>query len=335
MPSPPPSEPGVKVVRRRLADGTVKEYRYARGKVADSHAPAGSVAALLAAFKGSPEWKDYRPATQTQYRIYLKPWEADALALVQAKDVSRRMVLTLRDAIAAHSGNGAATAFGRITSAMFGWAVDRGWMDHSPATRLKPLSQGILPAWSEYEISQALARLSEPFRRVVVLGLYTGQRRGDLISMTWGQVEGGLVRVKQQKTGAKVVMPVHPILALELEEWGAADADAVILRSPRGKPWTAPHLTREMGLALKEIGLPDRLNIHGLRKAASRRLAEAGCTPHEIAAITGHKTLAMVQFYTESVDKARLADTAMRRLENDGKTEKTGKVISLITRRKT
>ena len=28
--------------------------------------------------------------------------------------------------------------------------------------------------------------------------------------------------------------------------------------------------------------------FHGLRKAASRRLAEHGCTPHEIAAITGH-----------------------------------------------
>jgi integrase len=38
--------------------------------------------------------------------------------------------------------------------------------------------------------------------------------------------------------------------------------------------------------------------MHGLRKAAARPLAEAGCTTHEIAAITGHKTLSEVERYT-------------------------------------
>jgi integrase len=34
---------------------------------------------------------------------------------------------------------------------------------------------------------------------------------------------------------------------------------------------------------------------HGLRKAAAKRMAEGGCTAHQIAAVTGHKTLAEVQ----------------------------------------
>jgi integrase len=53
--------------------------------------------------------------------------------------------------------------------------------------------------------------------------------------------------------------------------------------------------------------------VHGLRKAASRRLAEAGCTPHEIAAITGHRTLKEVERYTREVNQARLARQAMER----------------------
>jgi hypothetical protein len=48
-----------------------------------------------------------------------------------------------------------------------------------------------------------------------------------------------------------------------------------------------------------------------LRKAAARRLAEAGCTPHEIMAITGHKTLAEVERYCREAEKTRLAESGM------------------------
>ena len=53
----------------------------------------------------------------------------------------------------------------------------------------------------------------------------------------------------------------------------------------------------------------------GLRKAAARRLAEAGCTAHQIAAITGHRTLAEVQRYTQAADQGRLARDAMARIK--------------------
>jgi integrase len=60
----------------------------------------------------------------------------------------------------------------------------------------------------------------------------------------------------------------------------------------------------------------DRANLrhcsfHGLRKAASVRLAEAGCTPHEIAAITGHASLKEIVRYTATADRKRLARAAM------------------------
>ena len=60
-----------------------------------------------------------------------------------------------------------------------------------------------------------------------------------------------------------------------------------------------------------------RCTIHGLRKAACRRLAEAGCTVHEIAAISGHATLKEVERYTKAADQARLAQAAMARTVTD------------------
>jgi integrase len=53
-------------------------------------------------------------------------------------------------------------------------------------------------------------------------------------------------------------------------------------------------------------------SAHGLRKAAARRLAEAGwCTTHEIAAITSHASLKEIAHYTKAVDQQKLAASAM------------------------
>jgi len=50
--------------------------------------------------------------------------------------------------------------------------------------------------------------------------------------------------------------------------------------------------------------------FHGLRKAA-----EAGCSTHEIAAITGHATLGMVELCTREADQRRRASAAIGKLE--------------------
>lgn len=320
MPSRPGS--GVKVVRKRLADGTIREYRYARA--APPEAPdAGSMAALLAGFRGSPEFAALSPRTQDQYRIYLRPWDEPEWARFPVREVTRRHILAIRDALAAPrvldngrraGGLGAATAFGRVTGALFAWALDRGWIEHTPAGRIKALAKGRLPDWGEDAIALALDKLPEACRRVVVLGLYTGQRRGDLARLTWGQVREGRILLTQGKTGQALSLPIHPTLAAELAGWRGAGRVGPILLSERGKPWTDNHLSREMGHQLGKIGLRG-LNVHGLRKAAARRLAEAGCTPHEIAAITGHQTLAMVQHYTRAADQAAMATGAVVKLQ--------------------
>ena len=62
-----------------------------------------------------------------------------------------------------------------------------------------------------------------------------------------------------------------------------------------------------------QAGLPRGCVVHGLRKAACRRLAEAGCSANEIASISGHATLKEVERYTRAADPARMARNAMAR----------------------
>lgn len=315
MPARSRFSPGDKVVRRRLADGTVREYRYPKGgkKLPAARFSADSLHALLAAFRRSPELAAKAKATRATYAIYLR--ELDAIGDARAADLKRRELLDLRDAIATARGTGAATGFQRTASAVFGWAVERGWVEHNPLARARTLSGGHLKAWSDHDAAVALARLPEPFRRVAVLAIHTGQRRGDLVAMTWGQYDGATIRLRQGKTGDALVLPVHPDLRAEMEAWKQTRTAAVILTSPQGRPWTAPHLSREMTKQLRKLGLPE-ITLHGTRKLTAARLAEAGCSERQVAAITGHRSLSMVQLYTASASQRRLAESAVELLEN-------------------
>jgi len=80
-----------------------------------------------------------------------------------------------------------------------------------------------------------------------------------------------------------------------------------------GKPYTAAGFGVWFHRQCVAAGLSE-CSAHGLRKAAARRLAEAGCSTHEIAAITGHAALKEVARYTEAVDRKRLAASAMAKV---------------------
>jgi integrase len=313
-----------RVVPRKLADGTVKVYRYGPYRPKRPRLAADSIDALIRAYQRSPEWAKLAPKTRQLYLIYLRPLEE--VGHLTVKGFGRRELLILRDGIASQRGHGAAAGFVRAASALFTFAVDREWIEHSPAARAaKGLAHGHLRAWTRQEADLAQAGLPEHLRRVVVLARYTGQRRGDLCALPWSAYDGATIRLVQQKTGEPLVLPAHPELKAELDRWRGelkpeksasiiALPSATILTNTLGRPWKPQHLSHELPVALARIGISPDLNVHGLRKLAATELADAGCSTHEIASITGHRTLAMVALYTRSADQERLAGAAVIKL---------------------
>jgi len=69
--------------------------------------------------------------------------------------------------------------------------------------------------------------------------------------------------------------------------------------------------------AITAAKLPDDCVLHGLRKTAARRLAEADCSAHEITCVTGHTTTRMVEHYTKTADRKRGASAAILKLEKN------------------
>src|SRR5262244_984144 len=146
-------------------------------------------------------------------------------------------------------------------------------------------------------------------RLAFALLLYTAQRRSDVVRMGRQHIKDGVLTVKQQKTGVTLAIPVHPHLQAVLD--ATPSEHLTFLVTATGKPYGGNAFTEQFRNWCDAAGLPQRCKPHGLRKAACRRLAEAGCSANEIMAISGHATMKELVRYTKAADQARLARNAM------------------------
>jgi integrase len=121
-----------------------------------------------------------------------------------------------------------------------------------------------------------------------------------------------MIRVRQQKTGTTLSLPISTELA---DAIAAAPPGMTFLTTTNGTPWSPSGFGNWFREQCRIAGVPQRCRAHGLRKACARRLADAGCTEHEIRAVTGHAGLREVQRYTSGANQKRLALAAAAKLK--------------------
>jgi integrase len=231
-----------------------------------------------------------------------------------AATLNRQAVIKLMAARAEkpESANGLRKAL----RAMLQHAVEIGLRADDPTRDVKAIrvkSDGF-HSWTDKEIAQFEKRhpAGSRARLALRLLLYTGQRRSDVIRMGRQHIQDGWLHVRQQKTGRKLDIPVLPPLAETLAEMPTEHLTFLVTEF--GKPFTPAGFGNWFRNRCNEAGLP-HCSAHGLRKAAAARFADAGCTPHEIAAWTGHRSLREIVRYTEAADQKRLAASAAEKVK--------------------
>lgn len=214
-----------------------------------------------------------------------------------------------------HETPGAANECLKMIRRLVRFSILLEWRTDDPTLLVEGYDEGEWHSWNDAEIEAYQARwpVGSAARTAFALLLYTGQRLSDVGRMTWASVGQGRVVVVQEKTKAHLSIPIHPELARALA--AHEQRHVMILTTQFGKPFSEKGFGNWMAKRIGEAGLPDECVTHGIRKAAARRLAEAGCTEKEIASITGHTTLKEVARYTKAANQAKLADRAMARLE--------------------
>lgn len=191
-------------------------------------------------------------------------------------------------------------------------ALDLEWIQNDPTYRYKFRPNLIgHRAWTDAEMLQYEARwpIGTKERLGYALALYTGQRRSDVAPMSWPALNAAGIAVKQQKTGAPLLIPIHPELEKVLSV--TPQTDNTILLTTWGRPFSVFGFGNMMADAIEKAGLSPECRLHGLRKSAGRCLAEAGATTRQIMAVLGHKSLSEAENYTREVEQRLLAGQAM------------------------
>ena len=282
------------------------------------HRPlTGSVAAIVTAYKASPEFLTLRERSRWEYSLYLDII-CEGWGPLPVTGLQRKHILGLRDKFAETPGK--ANKVVMVLRILLSFAVERDYLAQNPAKDIKKLKMGEGHAtWPDASVDRFLVSAAPTMVLALKLALYTGQRQGDVLRMCWSDYDGERIHVVQSKTGARLWIPIHDTLreALEAEK----RVSPIILTTTTGKPFvSASYFRKQFAAAVRDAGLIG-LTFHGLRYTAVAKLFEAGCTVKEVASITGHRSLNMVAKYGRDADQERMAGAAILKWENADRTK--------------
>jgi integrase len=295
-----------------------------------AHIKAGSLRALAVSYMSSGVFRNLKGRSQETYRGIIERFckTKDANGNLYADKpfagMDRRVLVKI---LAARADNPhAANELLKVLRLLMRHAVEQGWRKDNPARDVKPFRYKTKGhhSWTEDDISRFESQW--PFgtreRLALALLLYTGQRgrsdvrrlgRQHLVDTNDPDVPSGkLIRVTQEKTGTDLTIPVHANLLQAIEQ--TPTEHLAFLTTRYGLPFTSDGFGNWFRKACRAAGLP-HCSAHGLRKAAARRIAEAGGSEHHIASVTGHASLSEVRRYTRGANQQKLAIAAMSKIK--------------------
>lgn len=303
-----PGSPEFAEAYRLATEGVTTEI-----KPGASRTVAGTMNALAVTVYESAEWKILSRTTQATYRGIIERIRRD-YGTLPIGGINQSHVRQMRDKRA--DTPTAANNFVKVLRWMLAIAVDRKMRADNPCIGIKPLKiEGDgFHTWTEAEVARFEQRwaVGTKQRTAFDLLLYTVQRSGDVRAMGRQHLTAGRLEFTQEKTDAKLSLPVVPALAASLATVPANQMLFVV--NQFGVGYTAKGFGNWFSDACRDAGLP-HCSAHGLRKTGATRLADAGCSEAEIMAWTGHQTPKEVQRYTKARNQKGLADRAAARTE--------------------
>jgi integrase len=150
-------------------------------------------------------------------------------------------------------------------------------------------------------------RASKP---AFVIALETGLRRGDLIGLSWENVDlqQGFLRLVMQKTRDEVEIPISKRCREALLECRKRRSlkSPQVLSTEKGLPYSVPTLSRYYATAKALAGITRRLRLHDLRHTFASRLASCGVGLQIIAKALGHRSTRMTERYARPSREASM-----------------------------
>lgn len=299
---------------------------------AKTHPSRRSLTELFRLYRSSPGYtRDIAPRTRQGYRLNLETledWGGHLNVAHITRDEIRRLHAELTDT----RGLATANAIMRTFKMVVYYALNElEWIFPNRMAKLRfEEPDGRRVIWEVEEIEAFLAAAEylglEAQGDALMLGLLTGQRRGDILTQPPLRLEDGVYRIRQRKTDAMAYVPATQLLTARLalmrkrkaKAWPNVAFRHELIQDVSGKPYgiessdfgyefRAVRAIAAGGLAVEDIcralgGLPPVLrnlpftptpsildkHFADLRDTAVTWLFDAGCDEARIATITGH-----------------------------------------------
>ena len=180
--------------------------------------------------------------------------------------------------------------------------------------------------WTEEERRTVLAEVPYQLRVPVALAMFTGLRKGDVLSLTKSAIRDGQIWPEPPKRAKKSHSPftliwrtcLHlPRTTMRLQSQ----------RRPIGTPWTESGFNSTFIKAIAKLSRSGRvgpgLTFHGLRHTVGTLLIEAGYDIDTVRRWLGQKTLAMAIHYSETADTSERMIGVMQKFDPLGSKRRT------------
>lgn len=278
----------------------------------------GSLSELVATYFGSPKFANLADSSKVTYRKILNPilqQHGHRMARDLPSDKAEKIIIEIGT-----TRPGKANLTKKVLRTVF----KVGKIKPNPFDDIDPYRLGTHHTWTDGELASYERRwpLGTRERLAYAVLLYTGQRVGDAARISRADIKNNAIKVVQEKTAEDdedvLWIEMHPALVRAIQ---AGPSNGLrLIGDKNGRPIKGRALSDIIRLAADAASLPRKCVAHGLRKAACRRLAEAGCSAHEIAAISGHKSLTEIERYTARASRGKLSKSAVGKLPDESGT---------------
>jgi integrase len=306
--------------------------RQAHRVIADIYQSAHSTAlpggTVKSYFEGWIARRQHEVAPAT-YRAYKRTSERFLAFLgddagLSLAELDTSQFLNFRDAEASRVTAGTVNNYTKHLRIILEDARREGFIGENPAkdcNRLKSSAaegKGKRRPFTVAELQRILAIADGEMRSLIIFGLYTGQRLGDLSALTWANIDLAAKEVvlNTQKTGRTVIIPISTPLLNHIASLPASDNPNAFIH-PKAAGFTGPGNSNRFSDLLANAGLvaprprdgskkvgreakraTSQLSFHSLRHTATSLMKNAGVSPAVVQDIIGHQSAEMSAHYT-------------------------------------
>lgn len=243
--------------------------------------------------------KDYKRPATFEYKM-----EHYVLPVFGQRKVGSVTRVELADFFAKHAARAPVQANRVLTDVkiVFDYAIERGWIDESPAERLTRKKVGgkeksrsrVLDEGELVSLIHTLLtdRFAPSTRYVLALLLLTGQRSGEVRGLRKAEVKGRqwVIPAHRTKSGvaSHVTLPYISFLLLRraFKELGSAPFESMEPQVPNR--------------AMSRMGFDPKATPHDLRRTMATKMADLGVMPHVIEKCLNHQMQGVMAIYNRA-----------------------------------